>query len=63
MRTQIYLKNINLEFLLSKGNAWTKSGAETEERPSRDYLRDPSHLQTPNLDTIVDAKKCLLRGT
>jgi hypothetical protein len=22
---------------------------------------DPSHGQTPNLDTIADAKKCLLR--
>ncbi|KRY94190.1 hypothetical protein T11_4960 [Trichinella zimbabwensis] len=23
---------------------------------------DPSHIQTPNQDTIVDAKKCLLTG-
>ena len=23
---------------------------------------DPSHRQTPNLDTIADAKKCLLTG-
>ena len=24
--------------------------------------RDPSHIQLPNLDTIVDAKKCMLEG-
>jgi hypothetical protein len=24
--------------------------------------QDPSHLQTPNPDTIADAKKCLLTG-
>jgi hypothetical protein len=23
---------------------------------------DPSHIQTPNPDTIADAKKCLLTG-
>jgi hypothetical protein len=23
---------------------------------------DPSHIQTTNLDTIADAKKCLLTG-
>jgi hypothetical protein len=23
---------------------------------------DPSHIQSPNLDTIVDANKCLLTG-
>jgi len=30
MGTPTHLKNINPEFLLSKGNAGTKSGAETE---------------------------------
>jgi hypothetical protein len=30
MGTCTHLKNINPEFLLSKGNAGTKSGAETE---------------------------------
>jgi hypothetical protein len=44
-----------------------------KERPSRDCQpRDPSHLHTPNLDTIADAKKwflaeawysCPLRGS
>ena len=24
--------------------------------------RDPSHIQTPNPDSIADAKKCLLTG-
>jgi hypothetical protein len=61
------LQNINSEFLLSKGNAGTKSGAESEEK-----TKDPSHLQTPNPDTIADAKKhslteawysCPLRGS
>jgi hypothetical protein len=23
---------------------------------------DPSHIQLPNPDTIVDAKKCILKG-
>jgi hypothetical protein len=32
----------------------TKSGAETAP-PG-----DPSHIQSPNPDTIVDAKKCML---
>jgi hypothetical protein len=60
MGPSTHLKNINPEFLLSKENAGTKSGAETE-RPS-DPPRDPSHLLTPNPDTIADAKKCLLTG-
>ena len=30
MGTPTHLKNINLEFLLSKGNGGTKSGAETK---------------------------------
>jgi hypothetical protein len=44
-----------------------------KERPSRDYpTRDPSHIQSPNPDTIADANKsfltgawygCLLRGS
>jgi hypothetical protein len=35
-RVTLYYKNINPEFLLSKGNAGKKSGAELKERPSRD---------------------------
>ena len=30
MGPHTHFKNINPEFFLSKGNAWTKSGAETE---------------------------------
>ena len=34
-----------------------------KERSPRDCPTwDPSHLQSPNPDTIVDAKKCLLTG-
>jgi hypothetical protein len=34
-----------------------------EERLSRDATpRDSSHIQSPNPDTIVDARKCLLTG-
>jgi len=45
-----HLKNINPEFFLSKGNAWTKTALP----------KNPSHLLTPNPDIIADAKKCLL---
>jgi hypothetical protein len=56
-----HLKNINPEFLLSKGNAGTKSEAETEgQATQRIPPKDPFHLLTPNPDTIADAKKCLL---
>jgi hypothetical protein len=35
-----------------------------KERHSETVIpRDTSHLQTPNPDTIVYAKKCLLTGT
>jgi hypothetical protein len=34
-----------------------------EERPLRDCPSgDPTHAQSPNADTIVDAKKCMLIG-
>ena len=57
MGTHMHLTNINLQLLPSKGNTGTKSGAETEGKPG-----NPSHMQTPNSDTITDAKKCLLTG-
>jgi hypothetical protein len=49
---------------LSKANAGTKSGAETEEKAIQKlpFLGNPSHLQTPNPDTIADSKKYLLAG-
>jgi hypothetical protein len=34
----MHLKNISTELLLSKENRGTKSGAEIEERSSRDWL-------------------------
>jgi hypothetical protein len=43
-----YLKNFNPELFLSKGNAWTKYGAETEGKPSRVCPTWESHMQTPN---------------
>jgi hypothetical protein len=57
-----HLKIFNLELFLSKGNAGAKSEHRLNERPETVPLRDPSHLQTTNPDTIVDAKKCLLTG-
>ena len=64
MEPLTYLQVFNPEFLLSKGNTGTKSGAEAE---GKGYLEtappgDTYHMQTPNLDTIADAKKCLLTG-
>jgi hypothetical protein len=55
-----HIKDINPEFLLPKGSAETKSGAETERKAIQRLPppKDPSHLQTPNPDTI--AKKHLL---
>ena len=63
MGPPIHLKNINLGFLLSKGNTWTKNGAETEweGHPETVPSGDLSHLQTQTPDTITDAKKCLIR--
>ena len=57
-----HFKNINSVFLLSKENARAKSGAETEGKTIQrlTYLEIHPHLQTPNPDTIEDAKKCLL---
>jgi hypothetical protein len=62
MGPSTHLKNINPEFLLSKGNAQTKTGAETEGHLETVLPRDPSHLLTPNPDTIADVKKFLLTG-
>jgi hypothetical protein len=51
--------------ILTGANMGTKCGAETEGRkghPENAPLGDPSHIQSPNTDTIVDAKKCMLTG-
>jgi hypothetical protein len=33
-----------------------------KERPTETAPGDPSHIQSPNPDTIVDVNKCLLTG-
>jgi hypothetical protein len=64
IRQSTHLKNINLELLLSKGNAGTKCGAETEEKAIQRLPHLGIHPicrhQTQTL--IADAKKCLLTG-
>jgi hypothetical protein len=64
MGPSTHVKNINTELFLSKGNAWTKSGAEIEEKTIQrlPHLVNPSHLQIPNPDIIADAETCLLTG-
>jgi hypothetical protein len=56
----------NPELLLSEGNMETKCRAETEKKKKRHPETappgDPSHIQAPNSDTIVDAKKHMLTG-
>jgi hypothetical protein len=49
--------------ILMRGNMETKCGTETGEKPSRYWLTWGSIPYTvTKLDTIVDAKKCLLIG-
>jgi hypothetical protein len=57
-------KTFNPELLLSKENAGTNSGTETEGKATQilPHLGFSSHLQSLNSDTIADAKKCLLTG-
>jgi hypothetical protein len=68
MDLHFLFRAIDSESLLSKGNegtesgAGTKSRAETEGKAIQRLPGDPSHLQTPNVDSIVDGKKCLLTG-
>ena len=65
MGPPIHLQNFNPELLLSKGNAGTKTeGAETEGKHQETAPPEvPSHMQTLDTDTLVDAKKYLLTGT
>ena len=60
--SKMLIQKSSVNFL--SGNAGTKSGAETEGKAilRLPHLGDPSHLLTPNPDTIADAKKCLLTG-
>ena len=58
-----HLQNFNPELLLYKGNTGAKNGAETKGKAIQaSSPGDPFHMQTPNPDTIADAKKCLLTG-
>jgi len=47
--------------ILTGWNTETKCGVETEGKAiqSLPHLGDPSHIQTPNPDNIVDANKCM----
>ena len=49
--------------ILKGGNTETKYGAETEGKAIQRLVHLGLHpIYTPNPDTIVDAKKCLLTG-
>jgi hypothetical protein len=60
-------QNVDTSFLFRMGNkipmegvTETKFVAETEERAETAPPGDPSHIQTPNPDTIAYASKILL---
>jgi hypothetical protein len=50
--------------ILPGTNIEIKCRTETEGKthPGTVLPGDPSHIQLPNPDTIVDAKKCMLKG-
>jgi hypothetical protein len=50
-------KNVNTKLFLFKENEGPRRGAETEGKAIQRLPppKDPSHLQTPNSFTIVDA--------
>ena len=64
MGPHTHLPIFNPELLLSKGTTGTKWGVETEDKghPETVPAGNQSHIQTSNLNTIMDAKKCLLTG-
>jgi hypothetical protein len=48
--------------ILTGGNMRTKCGTDWRKgHPETASPRDPSHIQTPNPDTILDARKYLLK--
>jgi hypothetical protein len=59
----VFLRRVNK--ILTGGNMETKCGAETKGKGHPDTAPpgDPSHIQPPNPDDIVDAGKCLLMET
>ena len=48
--------------LVTGGSRETKSRDWRKGHPETAPPGDPSHIQTPNPETIADAKKCLLKG-
>jgi hypothetical protein len=62
-------QSVDTSVLLRRGNkiplggdTETKCEAETEGRQFGDCSTwDPSHVQSPNPDSVVDANKCLLK--
>jgi len=70
MKTKKEDQNVDVSFLLRRKNkySWEEiQGQKVEQglkkRSSKDCLPgDPSYMQAPNPDTIVDDKKCLLTG-
>jgi hypothetical protein len=50
--------------ILMGGNTETKCEVESEEKAIQRLTPpgDPSHIQSPNVNTIVDTKKCMLKG-
>ena len=50
--------------ILTGGNKETNCGSETEGKAIHrlPQLGNPSHIESPNWDAIVDARKCLLSG-
>jgi hypothetical protein len=50
--------------ILTGANMETVCEAETEEGAIQrlTHLGNPSYMQSPNADTIVDAKRCMLPG-
>jgi hypothetical protein len=57
-----HLKDFNPEMFLSKENAGSKNGAETERKAIQRLPRLKIHLQITISNTIADAKKHLLTG-
>jgi hypothetical protein len=58
MRPSTHLKIVDPEVFLSKGNARSKSGAETEGKAIQRLppTWNPNHVQTPSPNAIADAK-------
>jgi hypothetical protein len=60
--TSVLFRRVNK--ILTGGNMKTTCGAENERKGHSETspTGDPSHIKPPNLDVIVNARKCLLTG-